>query len=114
MQITLEFSDTVADIYRTRFAPGKGYTSTITIEGQEVPNPQSVDDFIAEKIHEWLCVECKSYERIARQAAIETADMKDFEAAIVEGTPVLKAKEDKRKADEAAAIAAIELAKEPQ
>ncbi len=104
--ITLEFSDEVADLYRTRLADGWGYKDTI----DDKPNPQTRDEFLVEKLHGYLLVECKSFERIHRTETTLKSDIDQYEAAIVEATPVLKAKaerEAQQKADEVAAIQAI-------
>ena len=68
---------TITDTVRDGAVAYWGYTDTITEDEEEVPNPQTKDEFMYEKIQEYIAnsyeAEASKAGEVARVEAVETA-----------------------------------------
>ena len=71
-----EHRDRIIEAICTRF----GYQSTVDVDGEAVDNPQSPDEFTAEKMADWVRSQVRKHETAKAAEAAEQAIADEIEA----------------------------------
>lgn len=71
-----EHRDRIIEAVCTRF----GYQSMVEVDGEDVPNPQTEEQFVAGKLADWVRTQVSRHETDKAVAAAEQAIMDEVDA----------------------------------
>ena len=83
-QVTITYPDAARDRIIEAICARFGYQATVDVDGEDVDNPQSQDDFAATKVAEWVRSQVRKHE--TQKAASEAEQAIAEEVAAIEVT----------------------------